>query len=445
MLVSAVAVVAALAIGTEVARLGDPDNQAKALILLVACLLGASAVGRPEVLVAAPIVAAPFNFPFTVGGAVVGSVDLALFLSAVLLVPHIDLSKAPRWLVVGCCGLTLGSSVAAFGAVEPGVATFGAARWLAASVVALAAIKLDLPTRWGSRLPVFLVVAGVVVTVGAVIQRFGVTVPPLGAPYSGDRFDSTFGYYTQFAGFVAICLITAIALAQLRLQAGEPGRALLALAAAGVCGLGLGLSLSRGALLGAAGGMVFYAVLQVRKPLALIGALMLVSGVLVGSLAVAPERERRQFTERLTSPQGGDVQREVLQDVGLKKARSTPWGIGYGNLPSYLTSSIRRRQITTRGFHTHRTLTQIALDAGWLGLGGFLLIVGGALAVVVRKAVIGSLTPVMAGLAGALAALCVQSWNDYLFYETAFVVVVFVLVIAIGSSAPARVEAVAGL
>ena len=424
-----------------VVRLGDIDNIVKATLLLVLVGVGLAVLRRPERLLTLLVVAAPFNYSVTLIGFEVSTNDVLLFSVAVILAPKVRLRSLPPWLRFGAVAVVVGSGAAALLSADPAIAAYGCLRYTAAMVVLLAAVTL-LPTRSDAvrRLGLLVSCAAVGVLVGALIQRAGIQAPPLGAPFSSDRLDSTFGYYTQYAGFMAIALVVAISGLWDAIQRSARLEVLVFASGAASAGAGLGLSLSRGALAGAAAGLLFLLILHTRRPSALIGVLMIGAVVVGGAWAVTPAPSRTAFVERLTSDQGGDTTRRTLQESGLQAATDMPFGLGFGNFPDYLERYDRSPEVSLPFFHAHRTPTQLALDAGWVGFVGFFLLLLTPLWLMLRRVCSGPVDSVGIGFSAALVVFLVQGWNDYLFHETAFVVLALVLAWASYTSALGVVE-----
>jgi O-antigen ligase len=421
----------ALAGGAELVRLGTLQRQLKATLLGSALLASALVIVYPLVAFPAILALAPFEFGMKLAGRQAGTNEVIAIGLALVLAPRLRLREVPRWAALGFGCLVAGGFATTFVAANSSQALWGAIRWLAVGVVALVAFqKLRANAHASARCADIFSSTAIVVAGFAVLQRMGV-YGIVGRPYLSDRVDSSFGYYTNFAGYMMIGVLVAAGAA---LDAGhrrEGGRLALHVAAALSAGVGLGLSLSRGAVFGVVVGAAAMIALNVRKPMrafAILAALAAFSGL--AWLAI-PAATTAAFVQRLTQPTataGSDHEHYVLAQIGETALKGNPLGLGYGNFPAYLESSGAVAQLDQTFFHSHRLPVQIGLDAGWLGLGGFILIVAFPFRAVVRAARKSRLSPLAAGFAGGLVALLAQGWYDYLFVEMSFLVIFSALV-----------------
>lgn len=412
-----------------VVRLGDVDNIVKFTLLLVLVGVGLVILRRPDRLLALLVVAAPFDYAVTLIGFEVTTNDILLFSVAILLVPHLKVAALPGWVKFGAGSIVVGTGAAALLAERAATAAYGSFRYTAAVVILLAAVVVmrSKPQAAVVRFGLLLSLAAPAVLLGAVLQRAGVVAPPLGPAFSSDRLDSTFGYYTQYAGFMAVVLVLAVGGVIDAVARGQRRDVLIFAAGGAAAAAGLGLSLSRGALAGAAAGLAVVVLLHLRRPSSLVGVVSLVAVLVAGAWAVTPAEYRAEIQERLTTRQGGDNTRAVLQSAGLDAMTGSPLGMGFGNFPEYLERNDRSPEVGLPFFHAHRTPLQIALDTGWLGLVGFAVLLGGALLGALARWRDGTLGSYGIGVVGAVSVFLVQGWNDYLLYETAFVTLVFCL------------------
>lgn len=420
----AVAVAAAIACGYALVRLGDLDNQAKLGLLIAGSVAGAVALIRPRFALALVIAAAPFQFEVQAGPIATGTNELLVLSMALLLLPRIRTSLVPRWYAVGGGAIVVGSLISALVAVDPAQAVWGATRWLGVLLIGAAAFSLLNRTsdlRWFVN-----ILSGTVVVVAAfaVLQRAGVYVL-VGPPYLGDRIDSTFGYYTQFATFMAVgSVLCFAALGDREIRS----RGALLGAFAGV--LGVAISLSRGGLVVLVCGFVALFLLRMgrrgsgRVTVAIIA-------VVVTAWIAAPAGLQAAFADRFAAPLGttnNDRTRFALQEAGLDALVDRPLGLGYANFPEYVSSRIGSGSINQVFFHAHQTFVQVGLDGGWLALAGFVVLLGGALLVTLRRAIVhrGPATVTAAG--AVLIGLSVQGTFEYLFAEISFLVFLLALV-----------------
>ena len=102
--------------------------------------------------------------------------------------------------------------------------------------------------------------------------------------------------------------------------------------------------------------------------------------------------------------------------------------MGYGNFSHFLNSSVRNAKIGQAFFHAHETPVEIGLDAGWLGLIGFLTLFSAPIVLTMRGRARGAQRTRATACAAALAGLMAQGLYDYLFYDNAFLVIFLTLV-----------------
>jgi O-Antigen ligase len=414
----------ALLVSKELVRVGTFQRQLKTILLGGALVVSAAVVVNPILAFPAILVAAPFEFPMKLAGRQAGSNEVLAIGLALVLAPRLRRREIPGWALAGYGCLVLGSCVSIFGASAKSQALWGSVRWLAVGIVALAALQLLSTRPDASRRAVDIISAtGAIVAVFALLQRSG-TYWIVGPPYLAGRVDSSFGYYTVFAGYMMVASLVAVGAAIDAYRRSQPGRFALHAGGALLSGVGLGISLSRGALFGAACGVLAMVVLNVRSPRRATTALLALT-VSVGLVWFAtPSSTRTQFAERLAQPAasaGSDQEHAALARIGERALRSHPFGLGYGNFASYMamTESVAGKTF----FHSHRLPVQIGLDAGWLGLLGFGLAALAPLAAAASAARRARLTPTGAAFAAALVAFLAQGWFDYLFYELSFLVV----------------------
>jgi len=420
----AAAVGAAIACGFVLVRLGDLDDQVKAGLLVVGLLAVGVALIRPRFALALVLVAAPFQFEVRAGPLVTGTNELLVLAMALLLLPRIRTALVPRWYAMGGGAIVLGSLVSALIAVDPAQAVWGATRWLGVLLLGAAAFSLLNRTsdlRWFIN-----ILSGTVVVVAAfaVLQRAGVYVL-VGPAYLPDRIDSTFGYYTQFATFMAFAAILCFAALgdrEIRSHGALFG------AFAGV--LGVAISLSRGGLAVLVSGFVVFFLLRMGRRGSGRLALAMLAVVALAWVA-APADLWTAFAERFAAPLGttnSDRTRFALQEAGLDALVERPLGLGYANFPEYVSSRVGSGSIDQVFFHAHQTFVQVGLDGGWLALVGLVVLLGGALLVSLRRAIGPQVPATVAAAGAALVGLSVQGAFEYLFAELSFLVFLVTLV-----------------
>lgn len=350
----------------------------------------------------------------------------------------------PPWLKFALIAVPLGALGAVlFTTAALPVAVWGALRWtLFASVIA-AAIVLGYQDRGQlrDRLIAVVIGTGTAVAVLGMAQRAGIYTF-VGAPYNypPGRTDSTLGYYSNYSSFLAVAALVAIAFAVSRRDAGARWR-LLAVAAAGLMVTEVATNLSRGAVLCLGVGLAVLAVLSLKRPARI---LWLAVGVALGAWLVSvmvPESVLTEFVNRFALPQGEDITRRSEQAAGWAVLLENPLGIGYLGFPRLVASG--GYGVTAALAHTHNLWSQVGVEIGWIGLGGFVVLTAGAAITGLRHAG----TPTLP-FTVALVAFLAQGWQDYFFVETANFVQFAVLLAgaatstAAASAAPARRGAV---
>ena len=135
-----------------------------------------------------------------------------------------------------------------------------------------------------------------------------------------------------------------------------------------------------------------------------------------------------------TGSLGEDQTRFAVQSAGLRALKSSPFGLGYGNFSYYVKTDVHNGHIQIAFFHAHETFIQLGLDAGWIGLGGFLLLIGAALRGVLRHSRGGPSAVRASAFAAALVGFLAQGLYDYLFYDLAFIILFMVLIWGVNHS-----------
>jgi hypothetical protein len=331
---------------------------------------------------------------------------------------------------VGFALLVGGGLAAAIFAERPGLAVWGAIRWGLVAVLVFGGFSLlDNPDTRSRAADVVSTSAIVVAGFGALqLAGFYAFVQE---PFLADRIDSTFGFYTQFAAFMAIAAVIATNEAVVALDRANHQRALLHISAASAGCLGVGVSLSRGGFLALVVGFLWLITVNtthLRRLLRIAAVLLAVASL---GFLITPSASRSTLLQRVQDPslsRGSDNERRALQASGTRALRSLPVGIGYGNFPRYLRRTGLPSGIDTTFFHAHRLPVQVGLDAGWVGLAGFLILSLLPLGRSIENLLRGTPDVHGAGFTAALVGFLAQGWYDYLFYETSFVVLFGLLV-----------------
>jgi len=208
--------------------------------------------------------------------------------------------------------------------------------------------------------------------------------------------------------------------------------------------LGLGLAalaatLSRGALLGLAVGVVVtMGMLAIRRHVvSLIAVVLVIALTLLVVIPRVPKTQRERFAERvqkLVQPAS-----ETGRPLIWKQARITIGQYPLTGVGPLAFGPILKRSAFSPGFiggltHAHNIFLEGYLSLGPLGFLGFLWLAGGAIARLwratrPRAGIEGSMRAGWAiGSLGALASMLVQGMVDFLFWEIEFLAYLFVLI-----------------
>ncbi|MGI8511572.1 MAG: O-antigen ligase family protein [Solirubrobacteraceae bacterium] len=409
--------------GLALVRVGTVDNQLKPILLGIAIVGIAVAAVRPRFGFLLLVALLPFQYRIRAAGLLVGTNELLLIGLALVMGPRIEWAAIPRWMVYGSSALILGSFASVVLASDPGAAAWGAVRWSTVIVLAWAAFGVfGDDERAQQRFVDLLCGAAMLVVLFAILQRVGINAVA-GKPYFPDLPDSTFGYYTVYAGFIALVATLAVGELLTAMASGQPGRVTLYGVAIAVCIVGIGVSLSRGGLLALSAGLIALTMLQLsRGSVALKLAVVLVASAGIG-YAATPRDARDQFQARFEGQRQGQEQddriRFAYQKAGFTALVHSPLGIGYGNFSDYVGRNAVNSQTKDQAFHSHNTFVQAGIEAGWIGLVGFLLLIGVPLLRALRLSAKRMLSPRTAAFAAALVGVLSQGLFDYLFHEIA--------------------------
>ena len=414
--------------GIVIVKLGTVQRELKAILIMVAVLAMAVAALRPRLGLAMFLVLMPFEFQFSG----TGTDEVLIVAMSVVLAWRIEWRAIPTWISIGGVMLVLGSFAAAIGAHDQGTALWGAVRWLGVVIIMFAAFAVLRDRSDASRRMVDIFTgSAAVVVVFAFAQKAGIYIL-VGAPYQHGLPDSFFGFYTVYAGYVAMAATLATGELLIAFDTGRKSRAALYTAALLLMLVGLAISTSRGGLLALGGGWLLLLIFNVRRGSVFIrGILLLV--ILAGAAYVAtPKSAITKYEQRLTAIPGSvnsdDRTRFALHEVGEHALAAHPFGIGYGNFPFYLNAHVRSGTVQTAFFHAHETPVQVGLDAGWLGLIGFLMLWGYPIVLVLARGGGGPSVVRASAFAAALGGFMAQGLYDYLFYEIAFLALFVALV-----------------
>ena len=417
--------------GLAIAKLGNPDNQFKAILLLVSLCAIAIAVLNPVFSLGMLVALVAFEFHFTIAGTQSGTNEALVVGLGAVLVWQISARAIPTWAGLGGLAIILGSFISAIGAYDPGQAIWGAVRWACALIAFFAAFSMlrNRPDA-GRRLMDLWCGAAIVVTIGALMQKAGIyaIVEP---PFFSDKVDSFFGFYTNYGGYIAMSALLATGEVVHCWSTRQLGRATGYGAVLLFVLIGVAVSLSRGALLSLGAGWLVLLVLSFRRG-PLLARMAVVLAVFAGAAILAtPSSTRNQFVQRFQQPDSAateDLQRSALQKAGLVALGNHPFGLGYNNFAHYQQQHVHNRFIQTGFFHSHRLPEQMGLDAGWIGGIGFLVLALSPFGLAIRAFVRRTGTARGAAFAGAMAGFLAQGMFDYLFDELAFIVLFLALV-----------------
>jgi len=405
-------------------KLGSPQHQLKAGLGMVAILIVVAATLRPVFALGLVVGLVPFEYH--VYG--VGTDEVLILSVAAILLWRIQARRVPSWAIIASCALVAGSFLTVVDAQARASALWGSVRWLGVLVLLAAAFSVLHDRREARRGLMDIITCSAVVVVGfAILQRAGIYVI-VGAPYQAGQISSTFGYYTVYGGFVGMAAVLVTGEVLQSFTSRETSRCLAYSLALIVILLGVAVSLSRGALLCLGAGLVVLLVLNARRASVLVKGIGLVAVLLAAGYAATPSTTRVELFGRFSTPLGSqaeDQQRFALQATGRTALAHHPLGLGYGNLSYYLAGH-PVHGVKQLFFHSHQLPTQIGLDAGWLGLAGFLLLFVGAVGVAIRAGARGDIRST--AFAAALCGLMAQGLFDYLFYEISMLVLWVALV-----------------
>ena len=429
LLVGLLAVVLSTLVGLTMVKLGTVQRELKAILIVVAGLAIVAAALRPQFGLAMLLALVPFEYHFSGTGT-----DQVLIVAiALVLMWRIVWRALPPWVTVGGVALALGSFAAAIGAIDRGSALWGAVRWLSVILIMFAAFNILRERRDASRRMIDIFTGSAVVVVGfAFAQKVGIYLL-VGAPYVSGQPDSFYGYYTVYAGYVAIAAVLATGELLIALSARRGQRSLMYGVVLLWILVGVAISTSRGGLLALGGGWFLLLAFNVRRgPVFVRGIVILVIFAGAAYLATPPSTVAK-FEQRLSgsaaaATHGEDETRFALQKAGEKALVEYPFGLGYGNFPYYLRAHVRSMEIQMAFDHAHETPVQIGLDGGWLGLLGFLMLWGCPIGLVMTRRGLGSSAVRASACAAALGGFMAQGLFDYLFYEMAFLIFFVTLV-----------------
>jgi hypothetical protein len=416
-----IAVALSALVGIEMVRLGSVQRELKAALIMAAGVAMLVAALRPDVGLAMLLILAPFEFHFSG----TGTDEVVLIAMALVLAWRIQARAIPAWVSLGVLALVLGSFTAAVGAQDQTSALWGGIRWLAGGIVLFAAITVfrDRPDASRRMVDIF-TGSAIVVVIFAFAQKAGIHII-VGTSYTGNRPSSFFSYYTNYAGYAAMAATLATGETLIALDKRRFTRAAIYGAALVFILTGLVISDSRGGFLALGAGWLLLLILNVRRGSIVVQAIVILA-VFAGAAYIATPRSAViNIEQRFSSPLGSqndDKERFAVQKAGEQALRQYPLGLGFNNAHFYLQSHVHSIYVNQTFTHAQETLVQIGLDAGWLGLAGFLLLFATPMGLVLARGEGGASVVRASVFAAALGGFIAQGLYDYLFYEIAFVV-----------------------
>jgi hypothetical protein len=419
-------VLAALALaaltGLATVKLGSLQHQLKALLIVVAGVTAVIAALRPQIGLLILLAICPFELAFYG----TNSNEVLLVLLALALGWRIQARAIPSWMLVSGIAIILGSLLAAVGAHNQSLALEGSLDWLCAIVILFVALSTFRDRVDASRRMVSVFVgSAVIVVVFGFLQKAGVYAI-VGEPFNTGLPNSFFSYYTVYAGYIAVAATLATAEILVALEEHRVARACLFGSAVVFMIVGLVASTSRGGALALGTGWVLLVVLNMRRAPVLGRLVLVIAAFAVAALVVTPRSTILTLEHRFAQSNGllgEDKTRFAVQKAGEHALANHPFGLGFGNFPYYVSSFVRNSHIHQPFFHAQETSLQVGLDSGWLGLAGFLTLVGGAILLVLRRGRGGSSAVRASGFAAALAGFMAQGLYDYVLWDVAFLVV----------------------
>lgn len=412
----------AFAAGVTIAALGARTHPAAMPAFALLLMAGVSAISFPVIAVAGFLASLPLGFT------AVGPVQL-VEVTAVIAVLAVVASRLLGGQLLEALPGALGWGLALVSLAVlsyPGSldreASFRAVLQLLGGLALAAAIAAGTDSLATLRTAVLVVLAsGSVVALHAVATAGQQTAYFGGAVVSG-RAQGIFAQPNELGIICSMLLCLAVGT---YLSATRWPERLAATVAAVATTAALGLSLSRGAWLGAAGGLVALAVLlpAVRRRLLVLGVpLLLVGSVLVIRFPDNPQV--RVISNRLSSFASGAAnpydERPAILREGLRQVGERPiLGQGPGAFPAVSEESAPRTGETVLAEHAHNALLTVAAEYGLVAV-AVLLGLTVALGLRSRRAVVAALRSgrhgdgaLHAGLGAALAVVAVHGLVDY--------------------------------
>lgn len=428
--------------GVMVSRFGDEFGAAKVIFLLAALAGGLAAVVELRIAVAVLVVALAFPFRTKLLlGIELHTSHLAMFVLVVLgfVALYFGRLRAPRGFVVPMLLVFLGAVLGSAAGPDMGGAlsrlAFGLLPALLAAFIAACVIR---PERDIEMLVIVVAASLAGTSLAALYQAAGGALPG-GAPAPDlGRVNGFFDHPNILGGYLSANILLLLGVAAYAWRR-FPLAPLLFLGPLGLGLAALATTLSRGALIGLAVGVIATMVmLAIRKHVvSLIAVVLVIALTLLVVIPRVPKSEREEFAERvqrLVQPAA-----ETGRPLIWKQARITIGEYPLTGVGPLAFGPILKRSAFSPGFiggltHAHNVFLEGYLSLGPLGFLGFLWLAGGAIARLWRatRPRAGIESSMRAGWAigslGALVAMLVQGMVDFLFWEIEFLAFLFLLI-----------------
>jgi len=424
---AAAAIVLAALTGVATAKLGSFQHQLKALIIVGAGVAMVVAAFRPDIGLLILIALCPFEFAFYG----TNSNQALLVLLAIVLAWRIRANAVPWWAGTGAGAIVIGSFIATLGAHNKSIALEGAIDWLCATVILLVAFTEFQQRPAASRRMVEVIVGmSVIVVLFGFLQKAGVHAI-VGAPFNVGRPNSFFSYYTVYAGYLALAATLATAEILIAFERRRTARVLSFGAVLILLLAGLTASTSRGGLVALGVGWVVLLAFNVNRASVIARAVVVLAVVAAAGYLATPHSTLVTIEHRFAQSNGSlgeDKTRFAVQHAGKVALEHRPLGLGYGNFPYYLSSYVRNANVHQPFFHAQETFYEMGLDAGWLGLAGFLLLVFSPIVMVVKHGRGGTSAIRASAMAACIAGFLAQGLYDFVLWDLPFVILLMAMV-----------------
>jgi O-antigen ligase len=428
--------------GAMVSRFGSEFGAAKVIFLLLALAGGLAAV--LELRIGVAVLLAALAFPFRTKlllGIDLHTSHLIMFLVVAmgLAALYFGRLRAPRGFAVPMLLVILGALLASAAGPDTGGAlsrlAFGLLPALLAAFVAACVIR---PERDLEMLVIVVAASLAGTSLATLYQAAGGTLPG-GAPTPElDRANGFFDHPNILGGYLTANILLLLGVAAYAWRR-FPLAPLLFLGPLGLALAALATTLSRGALLSLAVGVVATMVMLAvrRHVVSLIAVVLVIALTLLVVIPRVPKSEREKFAERvqkLVQPAT-----ETGRPLIWRQARITIGEYPLTGVGPLAFGPILKRSAFSPGFiggltHAHNVFLESYLSLGPLGFLGFLWLAGGAIARLWRatRPRAGIESSMRAGWAvgslGALVSMLVQGMVDFLFWQVEFLAFLLLLI-----------------